>query len=98
MMSKSSPLRHALAFLLRQSPTLQLSSALSISTGGQAAKAKVSVRRSKRARGISMTLSDDDEVGKTVTATVEVQANSVGEGSPCLPSATVQSPASCRSL
>jgi hypothetical protein len=67
MMSKSSPLRHALAFLLRQSPTLQLSSALSISTGGQAAKAKVSVRRSKRARGISMTSSDDDEVEKTVT-------------------------------
>ena len=44
-----------------------LSSALSILTGAQAANARVSVRRSKRTRGISTTSLDDGEVEKTVT-------------------------------
>src|SRR5215207_10145210 len=39
-----------------------LSSALSISIGAQAANARVSVKRSKRARGISMTSSEGGDV------------------------------------
>ena len=44
----------------------ELSSALSILRTTQAANARVSVRRSKRARGISTTSSDDGDVEKTV--------------------------------